>query len=51
MAERDAAPARVDTQSTLPGGVGAPPGVTTDPRQELADRRLSRKSFLAERRV
>jgi hypothetical protein len=41
MAERDAAPARVFA-NTLPGGAGAPPGVTRDPCQELADRRFSR---------
>jgi len=32
-----AAPAAVLTHSTHPGGVGAPPGDTTIPRQELAD--------------
>src|SRR5262249_30703062 len=32
-----AAPAGVLTHSTPPGGVGAPPGDTTVPRQELAD--------------
>jgi hypothetical protein len=41
MAERDAAPARVFA-NTLPGDAGAPPGVTRDPCQELADRRFSR---------
>ena len=34
-----AAPAGRFSQSLHSGGVGAPPGVTRDPRQELADDR------------
>jgi hypothetical protein len=39
-----AAPAGVLTHSAHSGGVGAPPGDTTIPRQELADRRKCRKA-------
>ena len=39
MAERDAAPAAWFA-SQYSGGAGAPPGVTKDPCQELADVRL-----------
>src|SRR5437016_2135215 len=35
---------RVSLASSHPGGVGAPPGDTTIPRQELADRRKCRKA-------
>jgi hypothetical protein len=41
MAERGAAPAGWFA-SQHSGGAGAPPGVTRDPCQELADRRFSR---------
>jgi hypothetical protein len=37
MAGRGAAPAGRFTESLHPGGIGAPPGATTSPRQELAE--------------
>jgi len=38
-------PRACSTQSAHPGGVGAPPGDTTVPRQELAD--VDARSFAA----
>jgi hypothetical protein len=37
MAGRGAAPAGSATQAGHSGGIGAPPGATTSPRQELAE--------------
>jgi hypothetical protein len=37
MAGRGAAPAGRFTQSLHSGGIGAPPGATTSPRQELTE--------------
>jgi hypothetical protein len=37
MAGRGAAPAGSVTQAGHSGGIGAPPGATTSPRQELAE--------------
>ena len=44
MVEQGAAPAGEASQATHSGGAGAPPGVTRDPCQELADRRFSPRS-------